>query len=66
MRFGVKDGKGIYLRRIPTLSLDYYPWTIPANLGICLNAHLDYVVIETNIGNLVVKGLLEDLHQRWN
>ncbi len=62
VRFAVKDGKGILPEKDTYFVIwTTTPWTIPANLGICLNAHLDYVVIETNIGNLVVaKGLLED------
>jgi len=36
------------------------PWTIPANLGICLNPELPYVVVEAN-GELLVlaEGLVE-------
>jgi isoleucyl-tRNA synthetase len=36
------------------------PWTIPANLGICLNPALDYVIVETG-GELLVlaEGLWE-------
>ena len=36
------------------------PWTIPANLGICLNSELPYVVVEAN-GELLV--LAEGLHE---
>ncbi len=36
------------------------PWTIPANLGICLNPELPYVVVEAN-GELLI--MAEGLHQ---
>ena len=36
------------------------PWTIPANLGICLNPELPYVAVEAN-GELLV--LAEGLHE---
>ncbi len=36
------------------------PWTIPANLAVCLNPNLDYVAIKTEAGVLIVaKGLQE-------
>jgi len=40
------------------------PWTIPANLGICLNPELSYVVVETN-GELLVmaEGLAKQVMQ---
>jgi len=40
------------------------PWTIPANLGICLNAALDYVVVATGDELLVLaEGLWEQVMQ---
>ena len=30
------------------------PWTLPANLGICLNPHLDYVVVEVGDASYIV------------
>ncbi len=38
------------------------PWTIPANLGICLNSELPYVIVEVN-GELLVlaEGLYESV-----
>ncbi len=36
------------------------PWTIPANLAVCLNPNLDYVALETEAGVLIVaQGLQE-------
>lgn len=62
VKFAVKDGKGI-LEADNTYFVIWTttPWTIPANLGICLNPNFEYVLIKTEKGNLVVaKGLLED------
>ncbi|MDY4788785.1 MAG: isoleucine--tRNA ligase [Bacilli bacterium] len=53
VRFKVKDGKNI-------LNGDEYfviwtttPWTMPANLAICLNKDFDYGVFETDKGVLI-------------
>ncbi|NMB39164.1 MAG: class I tRNA ligase family protein, partial [Firmicutes bacterium] len=62
VRFAIKDGKGV-VEEDDTYFVIWTttPWTIPANLAICLNANLDYVVINTEKGNLIVaKGLLEN------
>ena len=38
------------------------PWTIPANLGICLNPELNYVAVETNGEYLILaEGLYEQV-----
>lgn len=62
VRFAVKDGKGIVADENTYFVIwTTTPWTIPANLAICLNPNLDYVVIDTDKGNLIVaKGLLEN------
>ena len=53
VRFKVEDGKGV-------LNGDEYfviwtttPWTIPANMAICLNADLEYGVFATEKGKLI-------------
>lgn len=60
VRFQVKDGKG-------SLSNDDYfviwtttPWTIPANLAICLNPDYEYGLFKTDHGNLVFLTSLEE------
>lgn len=60
VRFQVKDGKGL-------LSNDDYfviwtttPWTIPANLAICLNPDYEYGLFKTDHGNLVFLTSLEE------
>lgn len=66
VRFEVTESKG------PIDKGDYFviwtttPWTIPANLAICLNADIDYVKVKTEKGNLVfAKRLMEDLLTRF-
>jgi isoleucyl-tRNA synthetase len=36
------------------------PWTLPANLGICLNADFDYSVYDAGSENLIVAKLLKE------
>ena len=36
------------------------PWTIPANLAICLNASYNYALVETEKGKLIVLDTLVD------
>ncbi len=52
--FNVKDGKGVLTTNEKFVIWTTTPWTIPANLGICLNPELTYVVVKTSKGNLVV------------
>lgn len=64
VRFRVTEGRG------PVHTDDYFviwtttPWTLPANLAICLNAGLTYGVFETEHGNLIfLKSKAEELKQ---
>ena len=50
------EGKSLYFVIWTTT-----PWTIPANLGICLNPELDYVAVEVTGGDVLV--LAEGLYQ---
>ena len=66
VRFEVTESKG------PIDKGDFFviwtttPWTIPANLAICLNADIEYVKVKTEKGNLVfAKRLMEDLLSRF-
>ncbi|MGB4186717.1 MAG: isoleucine--tRNA ligase [Limnochordia bacterium] len=62
VRFAVRDGKGILPEQDTYFVIwTTTPWTIPANLAICLNPTLTYVKVKTSFGNLLVtKGLLEN------
>ena len=52
--FDVKDSKGILNGDEKFVIWTTTPWTIPANTGICLNADLDYAVVETEKGKLIM------------
>lgn len=56
--FDVVDGKGVLDGDEKFVIWTTTPWTIPANLAICLNPELDYVVVSTEKGKLV---FLQDL-----
>ena len=46
--FDVKDGKGVLETDDKIVIWTTTPWTIPANLGICLHPELEYVVVKVN------------------
>lgn len=58
--FRVTDGKGILTSDDSLVIWTTTPWTIPADLAICLNPELEYGLFETNRGNLVFLTSLED------
>ena len=52
--FNVVDGKGVLDENDRLVIWTTTPWTIPANLAISVNPDLDYVLIKTEKGNLVM------------
>lgn len=54
LKFPVKDGKGILNNDVSFVIWTTTPWTIPANLGICLNPVMVYAVVKTPKGKLLV------------
>lgn len=61
VRFPVTDGKGL-LPEEDTFVVIWTttPWTLPANVGICLHPDYDYVLLDTDGGKLLLaKGLQE-------
>ena len=53
--FDVLDGKGVLTSKEDRFVIwTTTPWTIPANLAICLNEAYDYALVKTEKGNLVV------------
>ena len=51
--FRVKDGKGLLDTDTSFIIWTTTPWTMPANLAICLNPEFTYGVFETNKGKFV-------------
>ncbi len=60
--FEVSDGKGILNEGDKFVIWTTTPWTIPANLAICLNESFDYALVKTSKGNLLVlKSKIDEL-----
>ena len=51
--FDVEDGKGVLNGDERFVIWTTTPWTIPANLAICLNEAFDYAVVQTEKGKLL-------------
>lgn len=60
VKFAVKDGKGILDNDVNFVIWTTTPWTIPANLAICLNANFIYALVETEKGKLLVLETMVD------
>ena len=58
VKFAVKDGKGILDNDTSFVIWTTTPWTIPANLAICLNENYTYALVQSEKGKLIV---LEEL-----
>ncbi len=54
VKFNVKDGKGLLTSADSFVIWTTTPWTIPANLAICLNEKFDYALVETEKGNIIL------------
>lgn len=61
VKFKVRDGKGVLPEENTFVVIwTTTPWTLPANVAICLHPDFEYALIETKDENLVVAtGLLE-------
>ena len=60
VKFQVKDGKGILTNDDYFVIWTTTPWTLPANLAICLNPLLEYGLFKTEKGNLIFLTSLKD------
>ena len=64
--FNVKDNKGVFAEDAKFVIWTTTPWTIPANLAICLNEAFDYVMVKTEKGNLIfLKSMTEKLLEKF-
>lgn len=65
--FDVLDGKGVLQGDEKFVIWTTTPWTIPANLAICLNEAYTYVCVQTEKGKLIfVETLMEKLLEKFN
>ena len=58
--FDVKDGKGVLNGDEKFVIWTTTPWTIPANMAICLNEAFTYAVVQTEKGKLIMLASLVD------
>lgn len=67
VKFDVVDGKGLLNPETDSFVIwTTTPWTIPANLAICLNERLEYALVKSEKGNLVVlKELVDSLWEKF-
>ena len=64
--FDVSDGKGILQGDEKFVIWTTTPWTIPANLAICLNPRFTYAVVKTQKGKLIVlDSMVKDLMAKF-
>lgn len=64
VKFPVKDGKGILDNDTSFVIWTTTPWTIPANLAICLNPNFTYALVDSEKGKLIV--LEELVNSLWD
>ena len=64
--FDVVDGKGVLDGDEKFVIWTTTPWTIPANLAICLNPVFEYAVVDTSKGKLVfLKSKVDELLEKF-
>ena len=64
--FKVQDGKGILSGDEEFVIWTTTPWTIPGNLGICVNADLEYATVAVNNRKFIVaKELVKQLAEEF-
>ncbi|MEG0366945.1 MAG: isoleucine--tRNA ligase, partial [Coprobacillus sp.] len=66
VKFAVKDGKGVLDTDTSFVIWTTTPWTIPANLAICLNPDYTYALVKTEKGKLLVlEELIDSLWEKF-
>lgn len=66
VKFAVKDGKGILDTDTSFVIWTTTPWTIPANLAICLNESYTYALVKSEKGKLIVlEELVDSLWEKF-
>jgi len=66
VKFAVKDGKGILDNDTSFVIWTTTPWTIPANLAICLNENYTYALVQSEKGKLIVlEELVDSLWEKF-
>lgn len=66
VKFNVKDGKGVLDTEDSFVIWTTTPWTIPGNKAIALHPNMEYALVDTDHGKLVVLNeLVEDLMPKF-
>lgn len=66
VKFAVKNGQGILDQDTSFVIWTTTPWTIPANLAICLNADYTYALVQSEKGKLIVlEELVDSLWEKF-
>lgn len=66
VRFKVNDGKEVLDEDTYFIIWTTTPWTIPANLAICLNENLEYALVKSETGKyIVLKELVDHLWETF-
>lgn len=66
VKFPVKDGKGVLDNDTSFVIWTTTPWTIPANLAICLNKDYTYALVNSEKGKLIIlQELVDDLFEKF-
>ena len=64
--FRVKDGKGILDHDTSFIIWTTTPWTIPANLAICLNKDFTYALVQSEKGKyIVLEEMVDSLWEKF-
>ncbi|EOS60685.1 isoleucine-tRNA ligase [Firmicutes bacterium M10-2] len=67
VKFKVKDGKGILDNDVNFVIWTTTPWTIPGNKAIALHPNMEYALVDTDHGKLIVLNeLVEDLMPKFD
>ncbi len=67
VKFNVKDGKGVLDTEDSFVIWTTTPWTIPGNKAIALHPNMEYALVDTDHGKLVVLNeLVEDLMPKFD
>lgn len=66
VKFKVVDGKGVLEGDEAFVIWTTTPWTIPANLAICLHPEFTYAVVQSEKGKLIVlQEMVDDLWEKF-
>lgn len=67
VKFQVLDGKGVLDQDAAFVIWTTTPWTIPANLAICLHPDFTYALVKSEKGNLIVlEEMVDALWEKFN